>query len=168
QQQQQQNEYQSKESEEAEQGEEEEEEEESIPSSLRPLELKTDPLNPRGNSEPDEEYFHQVELSTCRPARAGIADDEDGFRPNEDPIVKNVLTCERRQRKEGMTWIGRREGGREELSWAYLVYGNEADLSTRYSSVALVVRIPSWAERRGGGAAAAGVSGGTREDPMVL
>ncbi|KAI7330852.1 hypothetical protein KC340_g4065 [Hortaea werneckii] len=159
-QQQQQNEYRSMEYEEAEQGEEEE----SIPSSLRPLELKTDPLNPRGNSEPDEEDFHQVEHSVC--PRDGIAD-EDGFRPNEDPIVKNVLTRERRQRKEGLTWIGRREGRREELSGAYLVYGNEAELSTRYSSAALVVRIPSWAERRGG-TAAAGVSRGTREDPMVL
>ncbi|KAI7492371.1 hypothetical protein KC367_g9129, partial [Hortaea werneckii] len=113
-QQQQQNEYRSMEYEEAEQGEEEE----SIPSSLRPLELKTDPLNPRGNSEPDEEDFHQVEHSVC--PRDGIAD-EDGFRPNEDPIVKNVLTRERRQRKEGLTWIGRREGRREELSGAYLV-----------------------------------------------
>ncbi|KAI6792195.1 hypothetical protein KC335_g15783, partial [Hortaea werneckii] len=109
----QQNEYRSMEYEEAEQGEEEE----SIPSSLRPLEIQHDPLNPRGNSEPDEEYFLRVEHSTCP---AGIAD-EDGFRPNEDPIVKNVLTRERRQRKEGLTWIGRREGRREELSGAYLV-----------------------------------------------
>ncbi|KAI7088762.1 hypothetical protein KC356_g3097 [Hortaea werneckii] len=120
--QQQKHEYQSVEYAEAE-AEQGEEEEEIIPSSLRPLELKTDPLSPRGNSEPDEEYFHQVEqYSTCRPPRAGIADDdEDGFRPNEDPIVKDVLTRERRQRKEGLTWIGRREGGREELSGAYLV-----------------------------------------------
>ncbi|RMY46780.1 hypothetical protein D0863_15775 [Hortaea werneckii] len=116
----------------------------------------SDPLNPEMHEEPDEDYFTLIETK--------LAQEEDHPYVYHC-LVQEVLARERRQKEKGVTWIGR-EGRQEELSGAYLVYGNEAELSTRYSSAALVVRIPSWAERRGGGAD--GVRGGTREDPMVL
>ncbi|KAI7286179.1 hypothetical protein KC345_g1374 [Hortaea werneckii] len=120
-----------------------------------------DSLNPEMHAEPDEEYFALIETK--------LAQEEDHPYVYHC-LVEEVLARERRQREEGVTWIGR-EGRQEELSGAYLVYGNEAEVSTRYSSAALVVRIPSWAERQGGSARAAcgGFDGeGTREDPMVL
>ncbi|KAK4549812.1 hypothetical protein LTR36_005113 [Oleoguttula mirabilis] len=76
--------------------------------------------------------------------------------------TRNAPMKQRMRAREKIVWIG--GGGQEELSKAYLAYGNQAELKVKYSKVALLVKVPSWAERGGSGAVASGTMG----DPVSL
>ncbi|KAI6786859.1 hypothetical protein KC332_g18835 [Hortaea werneckii] len=131
---------------------------EEIPSSLCPLDIGDDP-NEEDCREPDEDDF---DVSSPE------EDSDDDMDDHRHPIVGDVVTRLRRQKTERLTWIGREGRPEGEVSGVYLAYGNEAELSTRYSSAALVVKIPSWMERRAGGVVGVSGGGGTRENPVVL
>ncbi|KAI5360059.1 hypothetical protein Slin15195_G119210 [Septoria linicola] len=56
---------------------------------------------------------------------------------------------ERREQKQinwQIVWLN--EPGNKEISRVFLAYGNQAELSVKYSSAALIVRVPSWEERK--------------------
>ena len=83
---------------------------EEIPSSLCPLEIGDDPLNEGDYSEPVEDDF-DVEDSD---------EDSDADMDDRHPIVGDVVTRLRRQKKERLTWIGREGRPAAEVSGVYL------------------------------------------------
>jgi hypothetical protein len=46
-----------------------------------------------------------------------------------------------------IVWLNPRAGGSLEPSLVYLAYGNESSIKVEYTSLALVVKVPSWEER---------------------
>ncbi|KAK3722688.1 hypothetical protein LTR37_002259 [Vermiconidia calcicola] len=72
---------------------------------------------------------------------------------------EKVVGLRRRYRARAkITWLN--EVKNKELCRAYVAYGNEATGATKYSSAALLVRIPNWVERSS--------TAGSQADPVVV
>ncbi|KAK5127446.1 hypothetical protein LTR85_006785 [Meristemomyces frigidus] len=87
------------------------------------------------------------------------SDDEDlsDMDESEEGTLGYRVLKRRMLSREQIVWIG--GGGPQELSKVHLAYGNQAELKVKYTKLALLVKVMSWAERSGSG---------TRENPVSL
>ncbi|KAK3706750.1 hypothetical protein LTR37_012595 [Vermiconidia calcicola] len=120
-----------------------------IVSNLQEMTFGDEPDEDDGNTDDQMCEFY----SHCEPD-SDESESADAGAPNG-----TVVELRRRYRARAkITWLN--EAKSREPCRAYVAYGNEARGATKYSSAALIVRIPNWVERSS--------TAGSQADPVVV
>ncbi|KAF7192898.1 hypothetical protein HII31_05768, partial [Pseudocercospora fuligena] len=107
---------------------------------LQTLEVSFDAGEESG---PDED---DVATSCSCPSLDEEARDDYGYECGCELNEKGEDIREQKKARRQIVWVNELSENRE-LSRAYLAYGNQAELGIKYTTAALVVKIPSWDER---------------------